>query len=47
MASTLKVQHRPEGTSLTKAVQQARCDHQMRQSIAVWSNKATGTGCLI
>ena len=46
MAPTLTVQHRPAGTSLTKAVHQARCNHQMRQTIAVWSNKATDTGCL-
>ena len=46
MAPTLKVQHRANGTSNTKAVRQLGCNQQMRQTIAVWSIKATGTGCL-
>jgi len=46
MALTPTVQHRADGTSLTKAVQQVNCAQQMRQTIAVWSTKATGTGCL-
>jgi hypothetical protein len=46
MAPTLKVQHSTSGTSLTKAARQLGCNQQMRQTIAVWSKKATGTGCL-
>ena len=46
MAPTLTVQHSSRGTSLTKAIRQLNCVHQMRQTIAVWSIKATGSGCL-
>jgi hypothetical protein len=46
MAPTLPVQHSASGTSLTKAIRQLGCTHQMRQTIAVWSIKATGSGCL-
>ena len=46
MAPTLTVQHHTSGTSITKAIRQACCNQQMRQTIAVWSMKATGTGCL-
>ena len=46
MAPTLKVQHCASGTSFTKAARQAGCNQQMRQTIAVWSIQATGTGCL-
>ena len=46
MSPTLTVQHHAAGTSLTKAFRQLSCNQQMRQTIAVWSIKATGTGCL-
>jgi len=46
MAPTLKVQHYAGGTSFTKAIRQAGCNQQMRQTIAVWSQKTTGSGCL-
>ena len=46
MAPTLTVQHYTSGTSFTKAARQVGCNYQMRQTIAVWSIKATGSGCL-
>ena len=46
MATTHPVQHCTSGTSLTKAIRQSCCTIQMRQTNAVWSIKATGSGCL-
>jgi hypothetical protein len=45
MATTLQVQHRSGGTSLTKAVRQMCCAQLKHQQQANWSIKPTGQDC--
>jgi len=45
MATTLQVQHRSGGTSLTKAVRQMCCAQLKHQQQANWSIKTTGQDC--